>query len=743
MKPSAGKSVFAKTALSFVAVVAVPLVLLGGTGLWFTAQEQRSALQSLQRAQAEAAAERIGQFVLSIQGQLAWTTQASWDEDTQGDAHLIDAHRVLRQAHAITDLALLDGDGRERLAISRLALDRIGSGKERGAERAFVQALSRRVFYGPVSIRRETEPFMTLAVAGARRDTGVAVAEVNLKFIWDVVGGVRIGREGRTWVVDEPGRLVAHSDMSFLLSNPDVAARAQSIIGQLEQAQRSGSASIITGLRGDPVFASFAVSRPTGWKVVVEVPETEAMAPLRQSAWRAFWVALASCSLAVGVALLLARRLVRPIRALTEGAARLRARAFEYRLDVRTGDELETLAHQFNLMAGELQSAYVGLEAKVAERTRALAQADAAKTRFLAAASHDLRQPLHALNLLVAQLRAEPDERRRQHATERIERALADINALFDGLLDISRLDSHTVRCEPRPLPLAPLLEHVREALAADAAAKGIRLRVAPCRAWVRSDPQLLERVLLNLVGNAVRYTARGGVLIGARRRDGAIDLEVLDTGIGIAPEHQQRVFDEHVRLGAASRLGGEGLGLGLAIVRRLVRLLDHELTLHSDSGRGTRFVLRLPIESPRAVPAPALPEPAFGSLNGVRVLVIDDDERVRSSTAGLLRAWGCEVTTAESIVEAMAQLQDQAPGLVIADLYLGGDAFGSDAVAQLRDHFRQPLMPAVLLSGDVGPAARERAREAALVLLDKPVRPMALRSLVMRLLIDAQAVSA
>ncbi len=739
MKVPRRGSLFTKVALSFVAVVAVPLLLLGASSLWFSAREQRVALDRLQQAQSDAAAQRIGGIVVRVQDQLGRVTHLPWGPDAGVDAHRLDALRALRQAPAITDLALLDDRGRERVFVSRLALDRVDALTERGAERAFVEALQRHVHYGPVTFRRETEPVMTLAVAGPRRETGVVIAEVNLTFVWDILRSIRIGREGRAWVADGRGRLVAHPDMNYVLGNPDVSQQVRAIVEQLDAAAARGEPTTIEGLRGERVRAAYAVAQPMDWRVVVELPESEAEEPLRKSVERALWVAFGSFALAVVGALLLARRLLHPIRALTDGAVRLGEGDFGHRIDVRTRDELELLGRRFNTMADVIQSSHVELERKVVERTQALAAANSAKTMFLAAASHDLRQPLHALNLLVAQLRTETDEAQRARIGERIESALADINGLFDGLLDISRIDAGTVRCEARDLPIAPILHRVREAHAADAGAKGLRLRVAPCRAWTHSDPQLLERVLLNLVGNAVRYTERGGVLIGARPRGDELCIEVRDSGIGIAAEHQARVFDAFVQLEGRSRLGGNGLGLGLAIVHRLVGLLGHRLTLRSAPGRGTCCALWLPraaegaTEAPAPSSLPALPTAAFA---GRRVLVLDDDERVQQSTAGLLCSWGCEVVVAKSATQAIDRLGGNAPALVIADLHLDGGELGSDAVTRLRERFDQPIA-ALLVSGDIGSDARERARAAGLYLLDKPVRPMALRALAARLMAE------
>lgn len=729
-------SLFVKVLVAFLAVATVPLAVQGVLGARLAYDQQHAALAELQRAQAVAAAERIAQFVRGIEGQLGWVTQLPLG-DGSVDAHRDDALRVLRGTPAITDLALVDAGGRERLAVSRLSVNRTGSDRSRGAERAFVEASARRAYYGPVYLQRETEPFMTLAVAGGRPDAGVAIAEVNLKHVWDVVSRIRVGREGRAYVIDRRGRLVAHPDISLVLRAADVSARVAAIVEAVDAAEAAGRpAGAMPGLQGDRVLVSYAIAEPMDWRVVVELPEAEADAPIRVALERAAWIAAGSLALVALAALLAARRLVRPIRALTTGAIRVGSGRLDEPIDIRTGDEIETLGHQFNSMAAQVRASYEQLERKVEERTRELAAANAAKSRFLAAASHDLRQPLHALNLLVAQLRAERDPARRERTGERIEDAVGAINDLFDGLLDLSRLDAGAVAARPTALPAGPLLERIAATFASDARAKGLRLIVAPSRAWVRSDPQLLERVLLNLVGNAVRYTREGGIVVGCRPRGDRVRIEIRDSGIGIPVDRQALVFSEFYQVGGSRTLRGEGLGLGLAIVDRLCRLLEHPIDLRSSPGTGTCVAVTLP-RAP-AGPPPAevdvAPVVAADAMRGRRIAVIDDDERVLEGTGGLLGAWGCEVVTATSAAAAIERLGDRPPDLVIADFHLGAGEEGVDAIAAIRRRSGREL-PAVLVSGDLSAETRERARALGLPLLDKPVRPMALRALVSRML--------
>jgi signal transduction histidine kinase/ActR/RegA family two-component response regulator len=733
-------TLFGKLLLVFATLVVVPFALYSGVNVWFAYDEQRAALGQVQRGSAQIAAQRITQFVKEIETQLAWTTLVPLRAGAL-EARRLDALRVLRQSPAIVDLALVDEQGKERVSVSRVSLDRLDTGIDRSMERAFASAQREQAYYGPVTFRRETEPFMTLAVAGSRREFGVAIAEVNLKLIRDVVSRIEVGRDGKAWVVDRTGRLVAHPDISLVLSNMDLSQRVRDIVERADAAGARGRvADSIEGLQGGRVLASYAQVAPMGWTVVVELPQAEADEPLWRALQRALWIALASLVVSAVLAVLLAKRVVRPIRVLAAGAQRLGAGDFKHRIELGTGDELEDLGRQFNGMATEIESSYAQLEAKVEERTRELALANASKSRFLAAASHDLRQPLHALSLLVGQLEGDPGPARREQLADRIARAVSSINELFDGLLDISKLDAGVVAPALGDVPLAPILQRVHARFADDADAKGLRLLLAPTRAWVRSDPQMLERIVQNLVGNAVRYTRHGGVVVGCRWGGPSVRIEVWDSGPGIPADKQKQVFSEFYQVDRQGGLRSEGLGLGLSIVDRLCSLLGHPIGLRSEPGRGSCFAVTVP--RVRARPAPDVPPPVnarIDVLRGRRVLVVDDDDLVRESAAGLLESWGCLPLLAASGAEALERLGRNAPELVISDFHLGQGELADELLARLREAFGSGFA-VILMSGDVTAATRDRARALGLPLLDKPVRPMALRALASRLLADAAA---
>ncbi|HEX2728086.1 MAG TPA: sensor histidine kinase, partial [Beijerinckiaceae bacterium] len=491
---------FRKYLTRMAAVVCAAVIGVGAFGIWTVYRTHKASLIGLQRAQAELAATKIGQFVREIEGQLGWTTQLSWSGALTLEERHLDAVRLLRLVPAITELALIDHRGHEQVRLSRTAMDVVGSDEDRSSEPAVFNAQTRNAHYGPVYFRRGSEPHFTLALAGGRADAGVSVAEVNLVHIWDVISQIKVGERGLAYVVDAAGRLIAHPDIGLVLRNTDLSGLAQ------VQAARAASGrdddAAVTNLDGQPVLAAHAPIAPVGWTAFVEVPFDEAVAPVYASLLPAGVILILALLLAVLTSLVLARRMVKPIRALQTSAARIGAGALDERIDISTGDELEALGRQFNGMAARLQESYATLERRIAERTHELALANLAKTRFLAVASHDLRQPLHALNLFVAQLRGESEEQERGRLVARIESAVAAMNELFEALLDISRLDAGVTAPNLADFPVAHLLKRVETTFAAAARAKGIRLRVVPSRASVRSDFVLLERILLNLVSN-------------------------------------------------------------------------------------------------------------------------------------------------------------------------------------------------------------------------------------------------
>jgi signal transduction histidine kinase/DNA-binding response OmpR family regulator len=366
---------FIKYVILFVAVVGLALVANGVFEVYFSYQEQKAALVRIQREQAEAAAGKIGQFISEIESQVGWTTQLPWSASTL-EQRRFDALRLLRQVPAITELAEIDSSGHEQLKVSRLAMEVVGSGTDVSKEPAFAEAVAHKVYYGPVYFRRESEPYMTLSLAGTRRDTGVSIAQVNLKLIWDVLSRIKFSGHGRAYVIDAAGRLIAHPDISLVLRNTDMTHLDQVRSARARLTGEDGGELVSEGkdIAGHNVITASAHVPPLGWLVFVETPVREAYAPLYASLERTGLVLLGALALAFAAGMFLARRMVVPIHALRAGAARLGSGDLSQRIAIKTGDELEALANQFNDMAGRLQESYANLERKVDERTRELSE---------------------------------------------------------------------------------------------------------------------------------------------------------------------------------------------------------------------------------------------------------------------------------------------------------------------------------------------------------------------------------
>ena len=371
-----------------------------------------------------------------------------------------------------------------------------------------------------------------------------------------------------------------------------------------------------------------------------------------------------------------------------------------------------------------LERARAELETRVEQRTRELQVANAAlgrateeKTRFLAAASHDLLQPLHAARLFSAALKSEvPDSARALLGN--VDRAIASADELLRALLDISKLDSGGIRPVPARFAVRALLAELVESFRPIAAERALTLRLGPGDGWVETDRSLLRSVVQNFLSNALRYTARGGVVVGARRRAGSLSIEVWDTGPGIAPADRERIFAEFERLGT----GGEaGIGLGLAIARRTAKLLDAPITLHSRPGRGSCFAVSLPLAADG--PAEASPPPAGRqelSVEGLRVLVVDDEPAIREAGAALLERWHCRPQVADS-ADSAERLAPEAD-VALVDLDLGEESDGLDLIGRLRRH--RPELRCALVTAEAGPDIADRCRSLGVPLLPKPLDP-------------------
>ncbi|PWT75814.1 MAG: hypothetical protein C5B46_02175 [Proteobacteria bacterium] len=400
----------------------------------------------------------------------------------------------------------------------------------------------------------------------------------------------------------------------------------------------------------------------------------------------------------------------------------------------RLGEIIHLEQHNLALIDG------LKVQKSEAEAMRAQAErANLAKSQFLAAASHDLRQPMHALGLLSASLQEMTKEPEKRVVVEKIFASIEALESLFSELLDLSRLDAGQIQIRLADVPLDRVFERLGENYAALAASKHLTLTLESSAAVIYTDPLLLERLLGNLLANAIRYTEAGEVEVRATVQDRDVSIQVRDTGVGIPKKLQERVFDEFFQVGNPERDRNKGLGLGLAIVKRISRLLGYPLTLESEPGAGTCLRLTVPAGNPAAIAAPEETRESFGNvLSGKTVLLIDDAVNVMDGMQELLSRWGCEVLRSRDAAEARFVAHQRTPDVIIADARLEHGASGLDAIDSVQRALDRTI-PAVVITGDTAIEVLKEAGARGLPLLHKPVRPVKLRSALTHLLISRE----
>jgi signal transduction histidine kinase len=769
------RGLFLKYVVLFVGLVTGVLVINAALDLYFVYQDNRRASIEVQKEKAEAAAQRIESFVRNIENQIGWVAQAQWAA-LPVEQRRFDDVRLLRQVPAITELVQLDRQGREQLRVSRLSMDVVGAGTDRSAEPAFVEAIANKVYYGPVYFRKESEPYLTMAVAHGGK-SGVTIAEVNLKLIWDVVSQIKVGKDGYAYVVDRLGRLVAHPDISLVLRGTDMSRLAQVAAALKPQGQDGGPVDA-TNRAGVSVLSAHAAIPALGWLVFVEVPTAEAQQPVIDAGLRALGLLVLGLLIAGGAGALLARRMVVPIRAMQAGAERIGGGELGHRLAIKTGDELEALADQFNRSAEALQESYADLEKKVEDRTaelretleqqtataevlqaisrsptdvqpvlevvaaaarrfcgatdviitlrdgndmrtvahdgpleapvgyigpldvtritgrciiegrtihlpdvdgldptayattlelarqhkfraalaapmlreasaigsvllrkeetgaftprqielletfaaqaviaienvrlfteiqeksRQLEVASQHKSQFLANMSHELRTPLNAIigytEMMADGLYGEVGDKA-QGVLERVQNNGRHLLGLINDVLDLSKIEAGQLTLTVEQYSVADMVATVLSATESLARAKGLKLEsaVPPGLPTGSGDARRLTQVLLNLVGNAIKFTDQGSIEVRARQADDRFELSVVDTGFGIAPADQARIFDEFQQVDNTSTRKKGGTGLGLSISRKIVELHGGRITVESEMGKGSIFKVTVPI---------------------------------------------------------------------------------------------------------------------------------------------------
>lgn len=503
-------------------------------------------------------------------------------------------------------------------------------------------------------------------------------------------------------------------------------------------------------LRDETLFAADARPlRPALGTVEVHASRRPIEDARRATLVRAVLLMLGALTLTGIVAWRLSDRLTGQLRHISRVVARLARDDLTVRTHLPSRGEIGALAAGVNDMADALQAQRGEMEQRIRNAIADLAakkemaeRANSAKSRFFAAASHDLRQPLHALSLFVAALKTRNRQPETQPLIDNIETAAGAMELLFNALLDISRLDAGVIEVQPAHFPLQKMFNELDKQFGALASEKQLRLRFRPCGLTLYSDPLLVERILVNLVANAIRYTDDGGVLVGCRRRGRMARISVIDTGRGIPADQQESVFHEFVQLHNTARDRSKGLGLGLAIVSRLSQLLGHRLDLCSRPGYGSVFSLDVPLGDSARTQTDLPPATTGRMPDNALVLLVDDESAILRGMAELFDNWNIDLVTAHSADEAEQWLDsiNRPPDVIVSDYRLP-DGDGIDAVVRLRRKFGHAV-PAILITGDTAPETLQRITQAGFPLLHKPLRPAKLRALLTHLIQQSRAAS-
>jgi two-component system, NtrC family, sensor kinase len=622
---------FRRYVVIFAALVSGGLLASGLVGMYFSYQENQAAVISLQRGTAVALAASIEQFIRETEHQIGWVSAPSDAVPVPIDQRRGDYLRLLRQAPAVSEVRYLDNTGEEQLRVIRSASSTTTAQAARALETAFRGAKSGQTYFGPVYVDDRSRPYLTMAIADAGENAGVTVAEVALEDIWGAVAQVRIGQSGSAYVVDRAGRLIAHPDTSLVLQNTDLAtslAVQAARTGPLPGRQTYGESGIVDPVghsvivvsqlegqrfpgdvgRSSDHLVAYEVISPPGWTIFVDQPLEEAFGSVRAAIVRTVLLLLLGLLLAVFASLYFVRRMVTPIQSLQAGAARIGAGALDQRIDVRTGDELEALAEQFNAMAAQLRASYADLEQKVEERTREVEEKSRElglisqrKSEFLANMSHELRTPLNAIlgfsEVLLERMFGDLNDRQEEYQRD-ILTSGQHLLSLINDILDLSKVEAGRMELELNEFSLRDALEHGLTMLRERAGNHGIALglELDPTLDLIYADERKVKQVVFNLLSNAVKFTPDGGQIdLSARRNDGNVLIAVHDSGVGISPEDQERLFEEFRQVGEGSRQA-EGTGLGLALSKKFVELHGGRISVESEIGVGSTFTVKLPL---------------------------------------------------------------------------------------------------------------------------------------------------
>jgi signal transduction histidine kinase len=596
------------TFLIAVFLVSCGLISSGALELFCRQRESVVSLRALQQEMAKGAAFKIQQYIDTLTQTLRALSQTpQLVAEGITDAYRFQLRRLLRVLPAVTAVTVVDATGQAQLRASRVALVSRDPLPTYATDEAFLRAMTGTPFFGRVYFVRQSEPYMRIAVPIERfagQVIGALIAEVNLKYIWEVIARIKVGQSGYAYVVSSTGDLIAHPDISLALQkrNLDHLTQVQDALQGVPSREKQQN------LQGQDVFTTYTAIPALDWIVFVERLRKEAYSTLRASFIRLSLLLLLGLAMAALASGLIHRRFLRPIDTLRRGAEALGGGAWHHRIRLHTGDELEALARTFNRMAEQLHTSYADLERQVEARTQELARsvadleiASQHKSQFLAHMSHELRTALHAImsftQLTLDHQYGEIPERARERL-QRVYQSSSHLLKLIETLLDIAKIEAGRLELAIAPYAMRSLVETVASALESQANAKQLRLSVCvgPDLPIGLGDEHRLTQVLFNLVSNAIAYTESGEVRIGVEVSKGDFTLTVRDTGPGIAPADQQRIFESFEQAHASTERVRRGAGLGLSICKGIMEMHQGCIGVESRPGEGSVFWCTFPV---------------------------------------------------------------------------------------------------------------------------------------------------
>ncbi len=598
-------------------LVAAAIISVGISEFWFSYEDSKRAVTEAEADKASSAAISIRQFFDELGGDLDGVASAI-PGDTAGTERKRSFTNLFLRQRAISALTYLDAAGADCVHTYSNEIDQLDSvtcqGDRSGSDE-FRLARADQRYFGNVAFGPDGRPHMDIAVAEAPPGGGVIVADVDLGAVVDAIRRAQIGTAGYAYAVDAGGGVIAHTaNNNLVLADTNLGTLPQVHAALAGDAAAQGVVTDGRDPQGTEVLSAFERVDPPGWRVFVEEPLSEAFAPIQAAIWRTVALLIVFLLVAIATSVLLARNLARPIEAIQVAAAKIGSGSLDQRIDASSRDELGALADEFNRMAAQLEASHAGLEQQVEERTRELASAlaeldeksrqlEAAsrhKSEFLANMSHELRTPLNAISgfsqVLRKQLFGEINEKQAEYLDDILDSS-RHLQSLIDDVLDLSKVEAGQIDLHVAPFSLPEALERGVVIVREQATREGVLVSLSsePGVETVVGDERRIVQVIFNLLSNAVKFTPAGGTVdIAAARRDGEVRVSVTDTGPGIAPEDQDRIFEEFQQADAGKEQI-EGTGLGLALSKRLVELHGGRIWVDSEQGRGSTFVFTLP----------------------------------------------------------------------------------------------------------------------------------------------------